>query len=159
MGARLKNGFDGPVMYVGRDPEIEPVAVVETPPGGLSRRKRRELLRNAKASAQAVADRRRNRALSLCCSAYWIAEMVAGRRVYPSTPCRCERCKGRRRWPNNAYVNSRGLSFDCQVERQSVDPELEEILNELRGGSASVIDERKMSESSRRGRQYYGEKP
>lgn len=157
--AKLKSALDAPVMYVGRDPEIEPVAVVETPPEGLSRRKRRELLRNAKASAQAVADRRRNRAMALCCSAYWIAEWMAGRRVYPSTPCRCERCKGRRQWTNNAYVNSRGLSYDCHLEGQKVDPELEEILDELRGGSASVIDQRKLNKSARYGKQYRGEKP
>lgn len=154
----LRSEFDAPVLYVGRDPEIEPVVVVETPPEGLSRRKRRELLRNARASAQAAADRRRNRAMALCCSAYWIAEMMAGRRVYPSTPCRCQRCKGRRRWPNNRYVIN-GLSYDCHLEGQKVDPELEEILEELRGGSASVIDERKMNEAARRGRQYQGEKP
>jgi len=158
MGAMLKNGFDGPVMYVGRDPEIEPVLTDATPLEGLSRRKRRELLKRARESSRAATERRRNRALAVCCSAYWIAEMMAGRRVYPSTPCRCERCRGRRQWPNNRYVIN-GLSYDCHLEGQKVDPELEEILGELRGGSASVIDERKMNEAARRGRQYQGEKP
>lgn len=159
MATQLQSSFDAPVMFVGRDPEIEPVVVRDDPPEGLSRRKRRALLQQARAVASAAADRRRNRALALCCSAYWIAEKMAGRRIYPSTPCRCERCKGRRQWPNNAYVNSRGLSFDCQVERQEVDPELAEMLDELRGGSASVIDERKMLSRARQGKQYTGEKP
>lgn len=159
MGARLKSGFDGVVVYVGRDPDIEPVLTDATPLEGLSRRKRRELLKRARESSRAATERRRNRALAVCCSAYWIAEKMAGRRIYPSTPCRCERCRGRRQWPNNAYVNSRGLSYDCQVERQEIDEELGEILEGLRGGSASVIDERKMNEAARRGRQYQGEKP
>lgn len=114
--------------------------------------------------------RRKTKAECVGCSAYWIEAVRRGHLVpsgrvyprhlkrdwvvYPSRTCRCRACAGRRQWPNCGYVGTDGLSCECRDERQSVDPDLEEELEKLRGGRATVIDYYRVREAIRRGESY-----
>jgi hypothetical protein len=54
------------------------------------------------------------------------------------TPCRCRRCLKRRSKPFPAYYVVNRLSYECHLERQQIDPELEEILAPLRNDRTRV---------------------
>ena len=118
----------------------------------------------ARKSSEAISENQWNGAFRYCCSDYWIRTSINGaevrdggrierdRTVYPSTPCHCEQCKGLRDWPNNRYVSSRGIAFDCSLQKASLDPEFREIADELQPGSATILDLRAATAAARRGR-------
>jgi len=53
-------------------------------------------------------------------------------------PCRCRRCLKARGKPFPSYYVINRLSYECHLERQQIDPELEEILATLRNDRARV---------------------
>jgi hypothetical protein len=63
----------------------------------------------------------------------WIEEIAALRK-----PCGCENCRRDNRPPFPPYYVVRGISYECWLEAHAVDPELEEILQELRGNRERV---------------------
>ena len=54
------------------------------------------------------------------------------------TPCHCRRCLKCRSKPFPAYYVINRLSYECHLERQQIDPELEEILASLRNDRSRV---------------------
>jgi hypothetical protein len=63
----------------------------------------------------------------------WIDEIRALRR-----PCHCDNCRRQRRPPFPRYYVARAISYECWLEQQTIDPELEEDLAALRNDRARV---------------------
>lgn len=53
-------------------------------------------------------------------------------------PCRCRQCLKRGTKPFPAYYVVNRLSYECHLERQQIDPEIEEILAPLRNDRPRV---------------------
>jgi len=47
-------------------------------------------------------------------------------------PCKCTKCRQTRRPPYPSYYVANGISYECWLEQQIVDPELRELLIPLR---------------------------
>jgi hypothetical protein len=58
---------------------------------------------------------KRKRLLRELCSAPWTDVVMEGRPYAPKAPCRCGKCKGRRKWPSPLVVG--GINFECAVEQ------------------------------------------
>ncbi len=52
-------------------------------------------------------------------------------------PCHCARCRGKRRWPS--YYAPSLISFECYLEGQAINSDLDDQLKALRGRSGSVV--------------------
>ena len=57
----------------------------------------------------------------------WIEEIAALR-----TPCQCDNCRRNQRPPFPRYYVVRGISYECWLEQQTIDPEMAELLEPLR---------------------------
>ncbi len=89
-------------------------------------RKRRKAARkgNGVARAARIAEQcLKDQYLHRCCSEAWFWDKAAHRPYIPSAQCRCRRCLDARHfgWPNNHYIGSGEISYDCWLERNRID--------------------------------------
>jgi hypothetical protein len=63
----------------------------------------------------------------------WIEEIRALRR-----PCRCDNCRQHGRPPFPRYYVVRAISYECWLEEQTIDPELQEELDAIRNDRRRV---------------------
>lgn len=165
MATTLRPADYGQVIFTGELPD-------EAPSPAQSARAVRRDKESRKRAKRLKKRASRRTALIVACSEYWAEaksdgheipsgqpfpnHLVRDHRIYPTTTCRCRKCNGRRQWPNNAYVSAAGFAYDCVLQDEKPDPDLEEELEKLRGGSASFIDQHAMKSAHRRSQSYRG---